>query len=396
MRLLYRYVLYELSRVFCMALVAITLILLMLGVVSEAVKRGLSLSQILQVIPYVLPATLPFTGAVTMLFAVSIVYGRMAADNEILAAKAAGVNVLGLIRPALLLGLVLSAGCWLVYDQVIPPAKRNMRELVARNVEEFVYNVLRKERAISGMNLPYAIYVHEVQGRTLLRATFQRRDPKSGDVDVTAYAEEATLDFDLDENLITVRMRDADVQAGDGNVSVAREQAFQIPLPTEGLGRAARVSELSHAELNHRIVQLQDEMRRSSDRAAFQALAHVAHGKLGLVDWQGKASLAAINVREAQRTIWRYECEKQLRIVVSCSCFFFSLLGCPVAVWLQRGDYLSAFVSCFLPIVTLYYPLVMLSLNLGKEGLAPPEVMWTANLILAALAGLMVRPVWRY
>lgn len=397
MRLLQRYVLGELVRVFLLALLGMTLILLMMGVVSEAVRRGLALTQIVEIIPCILPATMPFTTAVTMLFAVSLVYGRLAADNEILAAKCAGINVVRLVWPALVLGGLLSIGSWLIYDRVIPPAKRKIRDMIAANIEEMVYSVLKRERAISGMNLPYAIYVQDVQGRRLLRATFQRRDPRTGEVDVTAYAEEATLDFDLDENRITVRMRDADVQAGDGNVSVAHEQDFPIPLPTEGIGRGPRVSELSHRELNAAIADRHREMHRIAERAAFQAASHLYHGKLKLVDWTGKVSTAATDIRSAQREIWRFECEKHLRIAVAGSCFFFALVGCPVAIYLQRADYLSAFVCCFLPIVTLYYPSVMLGMNLGKEGLAEPGgVMWIGNGILALLSIAIFRPVLRH
>jgi lipopolysaccharide export system permease protein len=72
------------------------------------------------------------------------------------------------------------------------------------------------------------------------------------------------------------------------------------------------------------------------------------------------------------------------------------LLGCPVAILFQRGDYLSAFISCFLPIICIYYPLLMFVFNMSKEGYWPPIVMWGGNIFLVALSIVVFRPVLRH
>ena len=79
----------ELVKVFLLCLVGITGILLMAGIVAEASQQGLNPAQVLAVIPLLVPSTLPYTIPATTLFAACIVYGRLAADNEILAIRAA-------------------------------------------------------------------------------------------------------------------------------------------------------------------------------------------------------------------------------------------------------------------------------------------------------------------
>src|SRR6202035_4316499 len=106
--ILHRMILWELVKVFVMSLVGITGILLMAGIVAEASQQGLGPGQIFEAIPLLIPSTLPYTIPATTLFATCVVYGRLAADNEILAIKSSGVNILQVARPGLVLGLAMS------------------------------------------------------------------------------------------------------------------------------------------------------------------------------------------------------------------------------------------------------------------------------------------------
>src|SRR6266436_1669408 len=105
--ILFRMILWDLVKVFLIALVTITGILLLAGIIAEASQQGLSPSQILAAIPLLIPSTLPYTIPATTLFATCVVYGRMSADNEILAIKAAGINILRVVAPAVLLGVLM-------------------------------------------------------------------------------------------------------------------------------------------------------------------------------------------------------------------------------------------------------------------------------------------------
>ncbi len=48
--------------------------------------------------------------------------------------------------------------------------------------------------------------------------------------------------------------------------------------------------------------------------------------------------------------------ELHMRPALALGCLCFVLVGCPVGIWFSRSDYLSAFITCFLPIVVIYYP----------------------------------------
>ena len=67
-----------------------------------------------------------------------------------------------------------------------------------------------------------------------------------------------------------------------------------------------------------------------------------------------------------------YETEKQFRLSMAFGSFLFVFLGAPVGILFARRDFLSAFISCFVPIIALYYPFMLLGMNLGKEGSMDP------------------------
>src|SRR5437667_12596923 len=107
--LLHRMILWELVKVFVMSLIGITGILLMAGLIAEASQQGLGPAQILAAIPLLIPSTLPYTIPATTLFATCVVYGRLSADNEVLAIKSSAVNLIHVVKPRVVLGLAMSA-----------------------------------------------------------------------------------------------------------------------------------------------------------------------------------------------------------------------------------------------------------------------------------------------
>ena len=146
--ILQRMILWELTKVFVMSLVGITGILLMAGIIAEASQQGLGPAQILAAIPLLVPSTLPYTIPATTLFATCVVYGRLAADNEILAIKSAGINAIKVVRPGILLGLAMSTATMGLYYRVIPYTHYLLRAMVFNDAEELLYSLLRKHHEI--------------------------------------------------------------------------------------------------------------------------------------------------------------------------------------------------------------------------------------------------------
>ena len=59
------------------------------------------------------------------------------------------------------------------------------------------------------------------------------------------------------------------------------------------------------------------------------------------------------------------------------------MVGCPIGIWFSKSDYLGAFITCFLPIVVMYYPLLLCGINMGKGGSVHPGIsIWVANAMM--------------
>src|SRR6516165_5333303 len=113
--ILQRAIFWELIKAFALALVAMTGICVLAGIVTEASQRGLTPSQILAVTVLFIPSLMPYIIPSTTLFATCLVYGRLAHDNEIIAIKAAGINVLTVIWPGVFMGLLMSGATMGLY-----------------------------------------------------------------------------------------------------------------------------------------------------------------------------------------------------------------------------------------------------------------------------------------
>jgi lipopolysaccharide export system permease protein len=74
----------------------------------------------------------------------------------------------------------------------------------------------------------------------------------------------------------------------------------------------------------------------------------------------------------------------------------FVQVGCPVGIWLSGRDFHSAFVTCFLPILFVYYPLLACGNTLARRGRLPLCLaIWAADAVLLVLAVLLCRRLIR-
>src|SRR5262245_3869309 len=205
--LLFRMILWDLFKVFTMALITITGILLLAGIIAEATQQGLAPKQILSAIPLLIPSTLPYTIPATTLFAACLVYGRMSADHEVTAIKAAGGNLLAILAPGMILGLAMSLVTGVLYYRIIPETHHMLRAMVFNDLEDLLYTTLKRNGSLSHPQTPYAMFVKGVRGRKLLNPVFEKMSPQTRAVEMVAYAKEADLRVDIANRQLLLRMR---------------------------------------------------------------------------------------------------------------------------------------------------------------------------------------------
>jgi lipopolysaccharide export system permease protein len=388
--ILQRAILWELVRVFALSMVGITGILVFGGVVAEASRQGLNPLQTLAAIPLLIPSTLPFTIPATTLFATCVVYGRLTHDNEITALKSAGVNILRIVGPAIFLGLVMSWVTLGLYYRIIPYTTSLLRVRALNDVEEYLYTLLKRDRCIVEHRLKYAMWVRHVQGTHLQDAVFKRRDDK-GHYDIWVRADDAELHVDLKKHQIIITMRHGHVITEGGNKLRFDKRDWEVPLPDDLIGDLKiRPQTLSFQQ----ILQKRRDILAKEEEAAAQMALETVRSTLTNPPENLPKHLENLKAesRKRQLEIYGLDTEFHLRPALSFGCLCFVLIGCPVGIWFGRSDYLSAFVTSFLPTVFTYYPLYLCGANLAKQGRIPAPVgVWAANVLMTLVALALFR-----
>jgi lipopolysaccharide export system permease protein len=389
--LLQRYILYELLKVFTFLLSILTILLVFVGVFREATMSGLGPIQALRILPYVVPNLLPFTIPATLLLTVSVVYGRMSGDQEITAAKAAGINVLSLLWPSFLLGAVLSVCSLILVDQAIPWANAKIQKTVTMLMEDIFLDRLRSQREVSDYDRGFSITVWGVEGKKLIYPTFHYTPP--GRRAVTILAQEATLKFDLKEEQVVLSLVRASIIAPGNKRVFVEQKEYPIPFPQEV--KRAKPRHLSIRDIRRdlsELINLLEETRLHRDLEAALALGH------GDFDRLLKADMGEYDEMSLWLGIDRAKLHTEIhsRFALSSSCFFFALVGAPFAIMQARRQFLTSFFFCFGPILLLYYPVVLLAMNLSKSGSVHPVLMWVGNLLMLVVGWYLLRRVLKY
>jgi len=142
---LHTYVLRELLKTFGLALAALTVLFTMGGGLYNIVRyEGVSAGDVFGFVPILIPIVVTLTMPMAALFATAMVYGRLAADNELLACRAAGINIHRLLLAAVLLSVFVAAFSLLFGSFIIPSfmqridsfTRSNIRDLVAQQLQQ--------------------------------------------------------------------------------------------------------------------------------------------------------------------------------------------------------------------------------------------------------------------
>ena len=367
-----------------------------------------------------------------------MVYGRLANDNEAVALKAAGVDLLSVLRPALVLGACAAAFTAYLQFDVTPQSWRGSREVLLEDPEEAIGLALKRKQTLefkSGDTMT-KLSVRDVQTVTrreesaaggqfvteqrLMDVVVKQRQTNSKgweEPDVVLRAHAAVLRVDgkkvkLDakewvslkagasgqgvhsttdqpREIDLPQLFDMDALREENKNNPAMVDWMTLPGRAEGvdlLGRAKWGADLSakHAGYSRRLAELPDRRRLSDDEVErFKE-------EVGIPPAPEPADrlTQARNEQNTANTFARLDrnmrYEFHLRPAIAFGCLLFAALGCPVGLWANRADYLSIFVICFLPALLVYYPVLFMVGGYARDGKIDMGVgVWAANGVLA-------------
>ena len=386
-----RYLLWELLRSFSVVLFVLSGIFLLIGLAQEALQEGLGPGHVLQLIPYVLPNALVYAIPATWLWAVSAVYGRLSADNELLRMKAAGISPMKCLVPVYVLGLILSIVNVGIYELGATWGYNGTQQIILHAIDEIAYGALRKNRSVTLDR--FSVAVREVEGRKMIDPVFTIFG--SGDAPtVSIVAESAELTLDKERNELIVACTDGEMTTSKGD-SLRFTDTIRQPISLgASFENGAYISDNpAHRPLASIPSDIADQKTAVRELEACVA-AEIAFQTLtgdfaSLVEEDG--AVIQNTVDDMENRLDRLRLEPQRRMATGFGCLFFAMMGAPMALRLKNGDFVSSFFICFLPILLVYYPFFMFGLNLAKSGDMPPIAIWAANLVLGIFGLALLR-----
>jgi len=392
-----RYILLEIFKIFIVALIAMTMLILMIGVGRELLRRGLGIMAVVQLLPYVLPIALQFSFPATALFSVCCVYGRMAADGEVSTVKASGISPLKMLQPALIFAVLLSPISVCVSDLAVSWGKPGINRVVLMSVEDIAYRVLRAQHSYTSDH-GFSIHVRDVQGKTLVQPTVSViNHGKDGPMKLTAKT--GRLSLDPATYQLVLQVVDSQIETGHGIQGIVPgEIEYKIPLGQAMIDKDP--ADRSPSSLPLRIImteRLQQDTRTHA--AAGELAAHVGFSILmsrseAIAGPAGQGIEAKL--AHSKKRLTRLHTEPWRRWAEGFSCFFFVLVGAPLAMIARTSDYWTTFGLCFLPILLTYYPLFIFGLEQAKDAAIPPYGVWIGNIVLGIIGTTLIARVRRY
>ena len=391
MGIIVRYILRELCVTFLIGFVALTGLLLIVGLVEQALKESLPLVLILQLVPFVFAKMSSISLPVTLLLAVTIFFSRMSGNNEVIALKALGISPSAFLIPVFVLAIIVSFIGIRINEFAVTTGQEGINTLIYRGAEDIVLEQLRNEKTFETDDKQLTIVVRGVDdNRRLIEPRIMlKRDG------ATLEARRAKISIDFAESLLTVNLEDVRIVRG-GTKIISAQLEFPIPL-------SEIISDIkSDRPANMGLDKIFNEMEHKAEQIEQQRRILAAHYTFGTVmgsidDW---TSWQILNANEQKRLLQkqydRLSVEPPRRWAVGFCCFFFVWLGAPLAIWMRKSDFFSSFFACFVPILLLYYPLLMLGLEQAKKGELPPMCVWLGNVAIGLIGLWFMRKIHRY
>ena len=398
MKTIDRYILKQLISVTFLGVLSLTMLLLLGQLFKQLhellVESGAPPSIVFEFILQVIPFSLSFSVPWGFLTAVLLVYGRLAADNELTSIRMAGLSLWRLSAPAIGMGLALTALCYYINIEIAPRGKDAMSDLVMRAAMDNPRNLLRSSSSMTKLD-KVQLYIEQRSGDEMLGLhvyPLVRGLGVGTDFDAI-HAERAEIgEFDPKTRLLTLTLRNARIERGEGNLTDmpaigVMPLRIHIPLKNQRKLKPNRYTNeeidyvLSHSELT---LQLDEKKLGEYEDNASVSPAFPCAKQL----WaEVRKDAGYYNPALAQDKVRRsFMTEGIQRASFACACFVFALIGVPLAITARRKDTSTGFAIGILVAAVYFMALVFCELSRKASGITPYIVLWIPNVLCIAFA----------
>ncbi len=396
MKTIDRYILKQLISVTFLGVLSLTMLLLLGQLFKQLhellVESGAPPSIVFDFIVQVIPFSLTFSVPWGFLTAVLLVYGRLAADNELTSMRMAGLSLWRLSAPAIGMGLVLSGLCYYINIEVAPKGKNAMSELVVQAAMDNPRNLLNSSQSLTKLD-KVQLYIEHRSGDELKGLHVYPLESGGGmgtDFDAI-HAESATIgEFDFKTHELSLTLKNAGIGRADGPLTDmpaigVLPLRVHIPLKNKRKFKANRFTNAEIAVALDKIELAQQQDSSKIDKYGLIASVKPAFpcaDKLWAEVRKEMNYYAGISKKQRRE----FETEGIQRASFACACFVFSLIGVPLAITARRKDTSTGFAIGIMVAALYFMALVFCELSRKSGGITPYIVLWIPNVITIGFA----------
>ena len=422
MTTLSRYVLKEHALPFALGFVLILFVLLLdvvLQTMDQVLSKGLSPLAALQLLLFNLAWIVALAVPMAVLIAVLMTFARLAADGEIIAAKACGISFFALLRPVLAAAAVLQLLMVAFNDRVLPDWNHQARILASSLQRTKAALVLKEKEGVFIPNLGnYHLLVRRIDPQTNELSGITVYDASRPGPPVVLHAPRGRVELFGDGSYVRLELADGHMQriessTGDRflhgtftrqvlhikdprrryerrNSSFRSDREMDIATMRRSVLERRREQQRAHARLDSTVARYLELQAEMPDEMATGDLVDTTEAP---VDLDRVARETAAEVRKQWRLIDNraarineFEVEIHKKFSIPTACLVFALVGAPLGALIRRrGAAVSVGVSLFF--FWVYWMFLIGGEELADRGFIPPTLaMWAPNIVFA-LAG---------
>lgn len=146
---LFRYLFKDLVRIFVFSAVVLAGIMSFGGLIRPLTLYSLDAFQLLKMWLYLMPAMTSYSLPIAAVFAASMVYGRLAADNELTACRSAGIGYGSICAPAIALGLFSAILSLLLLSFAVPFFSLRAQKVIFQNAAQVVASDIERTHSFT-------------------------------------------------------------------------------------------------------------------------------------------------------------------------------------------------------------------------------------------------------
>lgn len=397
MKTIDRYILKQLISVTFLGVLSLTMLLLLGQLFKELhsllVESGAPPTIVIDFILQVIPFSLTFSVPWGFLTAVLLVYGRLAADNELTSMRMAGLSLWRLSAPAIGMGIALSALCYYINIEVAPKGKNAMSELVMKAAMDNPRNLLNSSQSVTKLD-KVQLYIEHREGDDLkgLHVYPVEKGLDMGSDFDAIHAESATIgEFDPKTRLLQLTLKNARIERSGGpltDMPAIAVMPLRIHIPIRDQ-RKLKPNRFTNSEISYVLEHIETTLlldMADIERYADNAAVHPAFPCATQLWSEVRKDVNYYNAMRHKKNLLAFQTEGVQRASFACACLVFSLIGVPLAITARRKDTSTGFAIGILVAAVYFMALVFCELSRKSSGMTPYIVLWLPNVLCAAFA----------